>query len=73
MVYEIVAAGKVVASATFDQSTGGDQWHSIATVPLNVSDAPIVRVRNEGPAPPSPTPCTCAPRPATTMARPLPW
>ena len=48
VVYEIVAAGQVVASATFDQSTGGDQWHSIATVPLNVADAPIVRLRNEG-------------------------
>ena len=48
VVFEIVAAGKVVASATFDQSVGGDQWHSVGTVPLKVADAPIVRVRNEG-------------------------
>ena len=65
------AAGEVVASATFDESVGVDQWHSIATV-LKRADAPIVRVLNEGTALPSPTPCTCAQRPATTMARLLP-
>jgi hypothetical protein len=47
-VFEVVAGGKVVASTTMDQTTGGDQWHTIATVPLAVADAPIVRVHNEG-------------------------
>jgi hypothetical protein len=48
VVFEVVAASKVVASTTVDQSTGGDQWHTIATVPLAVKDAPFVRVRNAG-------------------------
>jgi len=48
VVFEVVAGGKVVASSTVDQSTGGDQWHTIATVPLAVRDAPLVRVRNAG-------------------------
>jgi hypothetical protein len=48
VVFELVAAGKVVASTTVDQSSGGDQWHTIATAPLAVKDAPFVRVRNVG-------------------------
>jgi hypothetical protein len=47
-VFEVVAGGRVVATATLDQSTGGDQWHGIATLALSVKDAPVVRVRNEG-------------------------
>jgi len=52
VLYEIVAGGAVVASATLDQSSGGDQWHAIATVPLAGSGTPQVRIRNEesGPA-----------------------
>ncbi len=46
--YEVVAGGKVVASAVFDQTTGGDEWHAIATVPLGTADKPFVRARNEG-------------------------
>ncbi len=49
--YEVVAGGRVVASATLDQSTGGDEWHAIATVPLTAASAPLVRVRNEGEGP----------------------
>jgi hypothetical protein len=37
-----------VATVTVDQTTGGDQWHTIATVPLAVKDAPFVRIRNTG-------------------------
>ena len=29
-VYEVVAAGKVVATVTLDQTQTGDQWHTIA-------------------------------------------
>ena len=36
----------MVSSTTVDQSTGGDQWHTVAIVPLAVKDAPFVRVRN---------------------------
>ena len=49
VVFEVVAAGQVVATTTVDQSTGGDQWHTIATVPLSAKDAPYVRIRNTGP------------------------
>jgi hypothetical protein len=48
VVFEVVAGGQVVASTTVDQTTGGDQWHTIATVPLAVKDAPFVRIRNAG-------------------------
>jgi hypothetical protein len=47
-VFEVVAGGRVVASATLDQSSGGDEWHTIATVALSAQEAPVVRVRNEG-------------------------
>ncbi len=50
-VYEVVAGGRVVATAAVDQSTGGDEWHEIARVPLAAAEAPVVRVRNEGDAP----------------------
>jgi hypothetical protein len=48
VIFEVVAGGQVVASTTVDQSSGGDQWHTVATVPLAVKDAPFVRVRNAG-------------------------
>ena len=48
VVFEVVSAGKVVATATVDQSSGGDQWHTVAVVPLAMQDAPFVRVRNGG-------------------------
>ncbi|HEY4363275.1 MAG TPA: LamG-like jellyroll fold domain-containing protein [Bryobacteraceae bacterium] len=49
-VYEVVAGGHVVASATIDQSTAsaGDALHAIATVNLTAADAPFLRVHNEG-------------------------
>ena len=50
-VYEVVAGGRVVATATLDQASGGDEWHAIATVPLAVKDAPVVRLRSEGSGP----------------------
>jgi len=46
VLYEVVAGGKVVASATLDQTKGGDEWHEIAVVPLAVADKPLVRIRN---------------------------
>ena len=49
-VYEVVAGGNVVASATIDQSTAslGDAWHQVATVDLKTADAPYLRVHNAG-------------------------
>ncbi len=48
-VYEVVAAGKVVASMTLDQSQTGDQWHTIAAgLMLNPQDKPYVRVKSSG-------------------------
>jgi len=46
VVYEVVAGGQVVASATLDQTKGGDEWHEIASVPLTVEGKPLVRLRN---------------------------
>lgn len=51
VVFEVVSAGEVVAAKALDQSTGGDEWHEIATVPLRRSASPLVRVRNEGTGP----------------------
>ncbi len=49
-VYEIVAGGNVVTSATIDQTAAsvGDAWHQVATVNLKVADAPFLRVHNGG-------------------------
>jgi hypothetical protein len=47
-VFEIVSGGRIVGTATLDQSTGGDQWHTIASVPLAVAGKPFVRVHGEG-------------------------
>ena len=45
-VFEVVADGKVAASATVDQTREGDQWHTLFTVPLKAADKPFVRIRN---------------------------
>jgi hypothetical protein len=48
-VYEVLAAGRVVATVTCDQSQAGDQWHTIATgLSLDPRDQPRVRVRSSG-------------------------
>jgi len=49
-VYELVAGGKVVATAAIDQTSAaaGDAWHMIATANLRMGDAPYLRVRNGG-------------------------
>jgi len=51
VVYDVVAGGKVVAATTLDQTTGGDEWHVIASLPLAAADKPVVRIRNEGDGP----------------------
>jgi|GEM_PF-712064 len=51
VVFELIAAGEVIATTTVDQSTGGDQWHVLFTQALRVADAPFVRVRNAGSGP----------------------
>ncbi len=51
VVFEVVADGQIVATRAFDQSSGGDEWHEIATVALRRSTRPVVRVRNEGSGP----------------------
>ncbi len=48
VVYEVMEGGSVVSMMTVDQTTGGDQWHTIATLPLFVSTSPRVRIRNVG-------------------------
>ncbi len=49
-VYEVVAAGNVVATATIDQTTAaaGDGWHMVATVNLSARDALFLTVHNAG-------------------------
>jgi hypothetical protein len=48
-VYEVVAAGRVLAAITLDQSQAGDQWHTIAAgLTLNPQDRPYVRAKNSG-------------------------
>ena len=46
--YEIVNEGQVIALAMLDQSTAGDQWHTIAKVQFTSASAPTVRVHSEG-------------------------
>jgi len=47
--YEVVAAGKVLASATLDQSQAGDQWHTLtADLSLAPQDKPYVRLKSGG-------------------------
>jgi hypothetical protein len=51
-VFDVVASdGTVLASATLDQRTGGDEWHRVAEVALAVADVPVLRVRNAGTGP----------------------
>jgi uncharacterized protein (TIGR03437 family) len=49
-IYEVVAGGNVVATATIDQSTAslGDAMHMVAAASLRAADKPFVRVHNGG-------------------------
>jgi hypothetical protein len=49
-IYELVAGGKVVATAAIDQTSAaaGDAWHMVATANLQSGDSPFLRVRNGG-------------------------
>lgn len=51
VLYEVVAQGEVVASVTFDQRTGGDEWHWVADSALAPEDTPFVRVTSQDSAP----------------------
>ena len=42
--FQVVAGGVVVASTNADQTTGGDQWHDLATVQLFATNAAHVRL-----------------------------
>jgi hypothetical protein len=42
--FQVVAGGIVVASTNADQTTGGDQWHDLATVQLFATNATYVRL-----------------------------
>ena len=42
--FQVVAAGIVVASTNVDQTTGGDQWHDLATVQLLATNVTYVRL-----------------------------
>ncbi|MGD0815280.1 MAG: LamG-like jellyroll fold domain-containing protein [Verrucomicrobiota bacterium] len=42
--FQVVAGGLVVASTNADQTTGGDQWHDLATVQLFATNAAYVRL-----------------------------
>ncbi len=44
VLFEVIAHGAVVASATLDQRVGGDEWHAVAEVALTPQDAAFVRV-----------------------------
>jgi len=47
-IYEVIANGQVVASATLSQTTGGDEWHLIAAVSFSPSTNAYVRLRCQG-------------------------
>ena len=52
--YEVLANGKVIFSATLDQSgaSAGDRWHLIAqSLPLTAASFPVLRVSNAGTGP----------------------
>jgi hypothetical protein len=49
--FEVVAGEQVVASETFDQRFGGDEWHLVAEVPLSADDTNYVRMYCQGEAP----------------------
>jgi len=42
--FQIISGGTVIASTNLDQTTTGDQWHLLATVPLYASNTNIVRL-----------------------------
>ena len=47
-VFEVMVGSTVLATATLDQSTIGDEWHRVASVALRAADQTVVRVRNAG-------------------------
>jgi hypothetical protein len=47
-VYEVVAKGQVVMSATVNQKAGGDEWHLIGAVSLSPADNAYVRLKCAG-------------------------
>ena len=48
-IYEIVAAGRVLATVMMDETQTGDQWHTLASgLKLDPQDKPYVRVKNGG-------------------------
>jgi hypothetical protein len=49
--YEVVVGEQVVASQTFDQRSGGDEWHFVAEVPLSPNNMNYVRMQCQGGAP----------------------
>jgi hypothetical protein len=49
--YEVVSGGEVVASATFDQRFGGDEWHIVAEALLSPDKLNYVRMYCQGKAP----------------------
>jgi hypothetical protein len=51
VLYEVVVGNAVIASATLDQTAGGDQWYQIAEVRLAAEDAPFVRLTCTEPRP----------------------
>jgi len=46
--YEVVANGRVLATATLDQTKPGDRWTLVADLDLKAADKPFVRLRNGG-------------------------
>jgi uncharacterized protein (TIGR03437 family) len=52
-IYEVVSAGKVIASATIDQTSAsaGDGLHMIGAVSLTTAGAPLLRVHNAASGP----------------------
>lgn len=42
--YQVVAGGQVVATATLDQSAGGDRWIEVAHVALAPDESPVLRL-----------------------------
>ena len=51
MTYEVVVGDQVVASETFDQRSGGDEWHFVAEAPLSPNNINYVRMHCQGRAP----------------------
>ncbi len=51
MTYEVVVGEQVVASQTFDQRSGGDEWHFVAEVPLSPNNINYVRMHCQSEAP----------------------